>query len=59
MRSTKTETVAPVAAEFTPTHGGVYQVDNGVVTVLVGGPAQDTPAIEATTQTEQTKEGAA
>ena len=49
----KPAAIAP--AEFLPTHGGVYHVDNGVVTVLEGGPAVDTPA----TEVEQPKEGAA
>lgn len=46
-------------AEFLPTHGGVYHVDNGVVTVLEGGHALETPASQPATPLEQTKEGAA
>lgn len=58
MNKNQTKPAASAPAEFLPTHGGVYHVDNGVVTVLEGGLAAK-PAIEPATQVEQPKEGAA
>lgn len=50
-------TAASAPAEFLPTCGGVYHVENGVVTVLEGGPVVDAPAQAA--PDEQAKEGTA
>ncbi len=55
---TKTPEAAP-AADFVPTHGGVYFVEAGKVTTIEGGKPPDAAAADAAAPVQPTEGGAA